>query len=217
MSREDGYSLMEVLVMLAITALLAASVLESVRAAASNGLRIERAAREASQPFVSLSAARRAVQGTRSDYRGGENAFSGDARGFSALTASPLVADTTALEAYSMAIEQQGEDIVLIYEDKGGRFEIERWRSSEAAFRYLGEPPRSIADTRLSLSQARQREWSSAWPQDSVPGAIDGASYYVPSPIAIELVVSLNDSADERIVFQIPVNDGPPLRAEDVF
>jgi prepilin-type N-terminal cleavage/methylation domain-containing protein len=51
MRRDAGYTLIEVLIMLAITALLAATVLETVRATSQNGVRIERAARTATQDF----------------------------------------------------------------------------------------------------------------------------------------------------------------------
>lgn len=217
MRNDAGYSLMEVLVMLAITALLAATVLESVRAAASNALRIERAAREASQPFVSMAAARLAVEGTRADHRGSETAFSGDRRGFNALTAAPVVADTTALEAYRMIVEQDGSDTVLVYEDRAGRFEVRRWRDAQATFRYLGEPARSIADLRLAMGEARQRVWSESWPPDTPAASAGFTTHYVAPPLAIEVVIQRPDRADERVVFPLPVNGGPPLRPDDVF
>lgn len=217
MRTDAGYSLMEVLVMLAITALLSATVLESVRAAASNGLRIERASRQASQPFVSLSAARLAVEGTRADYRDSENAFSGDRTGFSALTASPIVADRAALEPYRLYVEEGDGETVLVYEDTSGRFEVGRWRGDRAGFRYLGDVPQAIGDMRTALGRPRPKVWSETWPLEAITGDVGVTMHYIPSPVAVELVVSAPDRADERVVFQLPAGGGPPIRADDLF
>jgi len=76
MNRSAGYTLIEVLIMLAVTAILSATVLETVRASTANGVRIEQAARNATQDYITLASIRRAVEASQPDYRDGETPFS---------------------------------------------------------------------------------------------------------------------------------------------
>ena len=86
--QSPGYTLIEVLIMLAITAILTTTVLELVRSATSNGVRIERAARFATGTVIDLAGLRHSILNVRSDYRNGEAVFSGDETGFTARCSS---------------------------------------------------------------------------------------------------------------------------------
>lgn len=116
---ESGYSLMEVLVMLALTAIVSALVLQTVRAASAAGLRIERHSRTTIHDRLDMTALRRAVSAVMIDYAGSSQAFRGDFRQATGLTTRPMSATDHAVLPFRLGIETGTDGSVVYYEEDG--------------------------------------------------------------------------------------------------
>lgn len=151
--QDAGYSLMEVLVMLAITAIVSALVLQTVRSASATGLRIERHVRSTLHDRLDVNALRHAVAGTLVTYSDSRGRFSGTPFQASGVTARGLGLVEDATLYYTLSIEDEGRGSVLYYEEAGNRFEIVRLAEGRLQFSYLA-------------GAGAQAHWSPNWPPE---------------------------------------------------
>jgi len=207
---------MEVLVMLAITALLSVVVLETIRASASNGIRIENAARVSAQGYLTRASLRNAIQGTRPQYADKAATFRGSEMEFSALTTRPLVSQTPAPTAYTVRLIQNTDSLTLVYEDHAGQFMLENWPGATGVFGYYGEQQNSQAARPLIALNENRRIWSQIWPIE-ILGAADSGTYFIATPEAISLNIQHSDGQTETLIFHIVTNAPPPMRIQDLF
>lgn len=217
MKPQAGYTLIEVLIMLAVTAILAATVLETVRASTSNGVRIENAARTATQDYITLASVRRAVEASRPDYRDQPHVFEGDETRFSALTSYPITASHPGLQPFTLSLENGSDGVRLIYEDQGGRFPVQYWPGGQGRLSYFGE----AREARIGFTQRpgapRDLRWTSDWPERRALDARTSQTYYEPLPLAIRAEIDREDGQDQVIVFHLPVTAAPRPRIEDIL
>lgn len=217
MNRSAGYTLIEVLIMLAVTAILAATVLETVRASASNGLRIEQAARNASQDYITLAGVRRAVENTRADYSNEPGVFIGDDTQFSALTSQALMADRPGVQRYALRLENSPQGATLVYEDAAGSFQARFWANAEGRFTYYGDQPQERAGFSQQIGRPRPREWTAQWPPDQSLSVTNMYAYYEPVPLAVRADIRLDTGETWMTVFQLSSTSGPTPRVEDLL
>ena len=211
--RESGYTLIEVLIMLAITAILAATVLETVRFATSNAIRIERAARSATGELIDMAALRRAISNTRTDYMDSDHGLNGDARGFRAQTSYPIVSDSSAMQPYTLELRTQGNSLNLVYGDPAGEFIIERWSDAEGDFSYLADHL-ELVETSVGLGNPRPiRQWQDRWITDQEARR---AGHAAPQPLAIKLDIS-TPSGSFAYIYPLPAVATPPIRPSDLI
>lgn len=218
MNRSAGYTLIEVLIMLAVTAILAATVLETVRASTANGIRIEQAARNASQDYITLASVRRAVQASRPDYIDGAHKFVGDETGFSSLTSLSATTAGPGALGYRVSLVNAPEGANLVYEDEGGSLQAVSWPGGIGRLSYFGEAPDDQIGFRSRLGEPHTREWSEQWPPrqlGSTTSRVQGI-YYQPLPRAIRVEVDLTEGRNQVIVFQLPITAPPQPRIEDL-
>ncbi|WP_440958855.1 type II secretion system protein [Oceanicaulis sp. LC35] len=217
MKRTAGYTLIEVLVMLAVTALLAATVLETVRASTANGVRIEQAARNASQDYVTLASVRRAIEGTRPDYTNREDRFAGDSREFRAMTSFPITTSRPGLRPYTLRLVNGTDGVRLIYEEPGAEFEVQYWPGAEGHWSYFGEETVSRPGFMPRPGETDARIWTSQWPAPQPLGARVQTRYYQALPLAVRAEITLADGRRDVMVLHLPITAPPPLRLEDVL
>lgn len=217
MNRSAGYTLIEVLIMLAVTAILAATVLETVRASTANGVRIEQAARNATQDYISLASVRRAVEASRPDYNDGASTFSGNETQFSALTSYPITSAHASLQAYSLSLVNDPSGVSLVYEDQGGRFPVQFWPEGQGRWTYLGE----VSEARIGFvrrtGEPRERDWTPDWPVQTRMGRPASQSFFQPLPLAARAEIELANGQRRVIIFQLPVTASPRPRIEDLL
>ena len=202
--------------MLAITALLTTVVLETVRASASNGIRIEQAVRQATQDYLDVAVIRRAVEGSRSDYAESDTRFRGNVNEFSSLTASPIVSPTPSLQPYSLELVNDSSGVSLIYEDVSGSYVARYWPGGQARFSYYGGPSNLSHREVLgaNLFEIQKYQWFDQWPPQSTTNRL--GRYFLSLPIAVKITVQSNAGSDV-LLFYLPSNAGPPARLEDVL
>jgi len=213
MSRNAGYSLMEVLVMLAITALLSVVVLETIRASASNGIRIENAARIVAQDYLTLSSVRRAVENTRTDYQDSSTYFIGEPSQMRAVTSLPIAADSYAPHPYTLRLVEDTNSVALVYSDATGEILVDRWANARARFSYYGDEQISNVQATIQLGQPRPRAWTNTWPVANTNQSL----YYVIQPLAIKVEVIFNTGDNQEIIFFLPATAPPPMRTRDLL
>ena len=219
MNRSSGYTLIEVLIMLAVTAILAATVLETVRASTSNGLRIEGAARQASQDYITLASVRRAVEASRADYRDGPYRFRGDETRFSAMTGQPAASSLPGAQPYTLSFIQENGGVSLVYEDDAGRLRLGFWSGGSGRFSYYGEASTSSFDAlRSTLSQPRQREWMEQWPPLAlIRSPEEPNEYYQALPQAVRADIEMENGGYQTLVFAFPITAPPKPRMSDIL
>lgn len=217
MDRTAGYTLMEVLVMLAVTALLTATVLETVRASASNGVRIERAARLATQDYLTIASLRHAVSGSRTDYADSPSKFTGSPERFTALTSNPIAAETTRPTTYSVSLVREQDEVSLVYTDDVSQFTVAQWPNARARFSYYGEEAVSGFEIGTRAGESLERQWFPTWPPEGTSGAIRDYTFYTPMPLAVRAEIFPETGETLEIVFYLPANAPPPLRTRDLL
>ena len=217
MNRSAGYTLIEVLVMLAVTAILAATVLETVRASASNGLRIEQAARNASQDYITLAGVRRTVENTRAEYTNEPGVFVGDETQFSALTSQALMTDRPYAQRYTLRLINEPDGVSLMYEDPSGDFRVSYWPRSQGRFSYYGPELERQGGFFARAGEPTDRVWRSEWPFQSGLRSRSDQSYFRALPLAIRAEIELPNGEAHIIVLQIQATAPPTPRIEDVL
>ena len=220
MNRSAGYTLIEVLIMLAVTAILAATVLETVRASASNGFRIEQAARNASQDYITLAGVRRAVDATRPDYFDAPNTFNGNGAEFSALTSQPIIAVRPGVHPYTLRIENTSEGAALVYEERSSALQVAFWPRAEGRFVYFGESSADRTGFIRRMGEPVPRNWSPIWPPSSdvsQTASSNTNSYFATQPLAVRTEIRLPDGRTQIIAFHLSATAGPTPRVEDLL
>lgn len=199
---ELGYSLMEVLVMLAITAVVSALVLQTVRAAAATGIRIERHSRTTIHDRIDIVALRRAMAATLIDYAETGRGFEGTPDEATGLTTRPMASAENATTRFRLSVDTGTSGSTLFYEEDDARFE-------------LVENPAG----RLSLSywndNGDETGWVPRWPPENGFEQIQsGAPYYAPLPSLVR--ISSPDS-DFELIIALARTAPPPPRVEDLL
>lgn len=220
MNRSAGYTLIEVLIMLAVTAILAATVLETVRASASNGLRIEQAARNASQDYITLAGVRRAVEATKPDYFDEPYTFTGTDAAFSALTSQPLISMRPGVHPFTLRIENTSEGAALVYEERPSALQVAFWPRAEGRFVYFGESNADRTGFTRRMGEPVPRNWSPSWPPPSdasQSASSSSRSYFAPQPLAVQTEIRLPDGRTQIIAFHLSTTAGPTPRVEDLL
>ena len=217
MNRSAGYTLIEVLIMLAVTAILAATVLETVRASASNGFRIEQAARNASQDYITLAGVRRAVENTRAEYTNEPGVFAGDDTQFRALTALPVTTMRPGTQRYALRFDNERDGASLIYEDGSGEFRVSYWPGAQGRFSYFGPEVEQRVGFVARPGEPTARAWRSEWPFQSGLRSRSDQSYFRALPLAVRAEIELPNGESHIIVFQIPATAPPKPRIEDML
>lgn len=217
MNRSAGYTLIEVLIMLAVTAILAATVLETVRASTSNGLRIEQAARNAAQDYITLASVRRAVQASRADYRDGDHRFDGDETRFSALTSYPITTERPRLQPYTLSLVNTSDGVSLVYEEQGERFSIQFWPGGRGEWSYFVEEQEAQAGFMQRIGEPNERRWVSNWPARTLSGAQRQQNYFQSIPLAARAEIELANGERRVMVFQMPITAAPRPRIQDLI
>jgi type II secretory pathway pseudopilin PulG len=217
MNRSAGYTLLEVLIMLAVTAILAATVLETVRASASNGLRIEQAARNASQDYITLAGVRRAVENTRAEYTNEPGVFVGDDTQFSALTSQALMTDRPYAQRYTLRLINEPDGVALLYEDQSGDFRVSYWPGSQGRFFYYGPELEPQSGFVARPGEPTDRVWRSEWPFQTGLRSQTDQSYFRALPLAIRAEIEFPTGEVRTIVFQLQATAPPTPRIEDVL
>ncbi len=227
--REAGYTLMEVLVMLAVSALVATVVFDSVRRASALALRVEQASREATGAYDDFAAFRRAVRSLRTQYAELPGAFEGDPAGFTALAGEPVGAPPGELRVVTARLEEGRDGALELIIETGAaelayadapealrrRHVIRRWEDATGAFDYLPASPNidDPAGLALGLSSAGPPpDWMRVFPGDH--GFAQG--YFVEVPGAVRLTVETPNGRHVHI-FHPSAGAAPPPRASDIF
>lgn len=217
MNRSAGYTLIEVLIMLAITAILAATVLETVRASTANGIRIEQAARNATQDYITVASVRRAIEASRPDYSDAANTFIGDETQFSALTSYPIISSGPAVAPYNLSLINTSEGVSLVYQQSGQDFQVAYWPRGQGRISYLSKSYEGVTGFQNPSGTSSTWRWSQEWPVVSSrvdPGA---RSYYQPLPLAVRITVSFPDKQDYTLVVRTVITAPPTPRIEDLI
>jgi type II secretory pathway pseudopilin PulG len=217
MNRSAGYTLIEVLIMLAVTAILTATVLETVRASTSNGLRIEQAARNASQDYITLAGVRRAVENTRAEYTNEPGVFTGDDTQFSALTSLPVTPLPPGAQRYALRLDNERDGVSMIYEDGSGEFRVSYWPGAQGRFSYYGPEAEQRVGFVARPGEPTARAWRSEWPFQSGLRSRSGQSYFQVLPLAVRAEIELPNGEAHNIVFQVPATAPPKPRIEDML
>ncbi|WP_306017363.1 type II secretion system protein [Oceanicaulis sp. MMSF_3324] len=217
MTRSAGYTLIEVLIMLAVTAILAATVLETVRASAANGVRIEQAARQASQDYITLASVRRAVQASRADYNTSADTFDGDEQGFQALTSYPITPQRSGIGAYALRLENTPSGTSLVYVENDRSFTVQHWPGGQGRFSYLVEQTESRVGFTQRRDASRDREWVSSWPQQNTLRTIRTQSYFQPLPLAVRAEIEMANGTRRIMIFEMSITAPPRPRVQDLL
>lgn len=215
MNRSAGYTLIEVLIMLAITAILAATVLETVRASTANGIRIEQAARHATQDYITLASVRRAIEASRPDYSDSANTFMGDETQFSALTSYPITSTQAGLLAYTLRFENETDGARLVYEEQDRTFTVGFWPEARASLSFYGDVPGRQDQYLHAIGSPRPKTWSPEWPIRSTVRS--GQNYYGPLPLAVQARIERDGGQTEIMIFELPVTAPPRPRISDIL
>ncbi len=211
--------MIEVLIMLAVTAVLAATVLETVRASTSNGLRIEAAARTSAQNYITRASVRRTIEASLADYYDSQYAFEGDENGFRALTSAPATSRWAGAQAYSLRLLNEDSGVSLLYQDSGGTIHLGSWPGGRGQFSYYGETSANTFDfLQTTLNQPRNNGWVENWPERSLRRTSqEEDGYYQDLPFAVRILIELENGQREVIIYQFAITAPPIPRMSDVL
>lgn len=204
-SHDHGYSLMEVLVMLAITAVVSTLVLQTIRSAAANGVRIERHSRTTIHDRLDVTALRRAMSGALIDYAGSGEVFRGTSDTATGLTARPMSPGARNIAAFRLVIETDASASRLVYEEAGRRYRILDARDAELRLSYWWD-------------NGQSGRWIAQWPpQEGFVGPdYPSVPFYAPVPQLIRIAATGGDSPFE-LVLGLPQTMPPQARPDDLF
>lgn len=213
---EAGFTLIEALVTLIIASVLSLLILQSVRSAASNAVRIERTAQAAASSFIAQGALRRTIENTRAYYRDTPYAFRGDSAGFTGLTVAPMDGPLGEFQWYSVRLQARNDGLELVYEDADSALLVGYWPEADGEIEYYGADTISALDsqilTRLDPGEATLT-WRETWPgQARAPGG-----YSDPLPAVVRIKIRSNEELISTIIVHMPSNAPPPPRIQDVI
>lgn len=213
---DAGFTLIEALVTLVIASVLSLLMLQSVRSAVSNGVRIERTAQAAAGAFIAQGALRRSIENTRAYYRDTLYSFSGDEEGFSGLTVAPIDGELGDFQRYAVRLQPVDAGLELIYEDPDSTLTVARWREAQGQIDYYGADTTSAFDSQAFArlgEPASELTWRQVWPGD----ARAPSGYSDPLPAAVRITVRSRDEPASVMIFHMPANAPPPPRLEDII
>lgn len=154
----EGFTLLEALVCLAITALVAVLVLDAVRLAGTGAIRIERFVSSELGARIDMIALRDAVSASRAEHVDTVHAFNGDANAFNGYTTRSVLPGSAGSAHYSVELIRDNGTVTLVYREQGGEdredggedgWHVRSWPADAARFEY-----------RDDLTGA----WVEAWP-----------------------------------------------------
>lgn len=194
---------MEVLVMLAITAVVSTLVLQTIRSATSNGLRIERHSRFTIHDRLDVNALRRAMSGTLIEYGDATHSFRGGPEEARGLTSRPIIPGHVAATPFRIGIESGVQASTLFYEEDGVRFELARSTSGSFRLTYW-------------YDNGDAAGWISQWPPEAgfAQAPNTAPPYYVPVPALMRIAAPDNEF---DLVMSLPRTAPPPARVEDLL
>ena len=191
---------MEVLVMLAITAVVSTLVLQTIRSATANGLRIERHSRATIHDRLDTNALRRALAGTLIEYADPGQGFRGTSTEASGLTARPMAPGSSPVTAYRLAVETDAGRARLVYEEGEERYDILTANGAELTLDYW---------------DGTQESWVSQWPGPAA--RLPGQDYYAALPPLVRLTAAGNGETPYQLIFSLPQTAPPQPRTSDIF
>lgn len=150
--RARGFTLIEVLVVLLITAMVSTLLLQGFRQVLDLRVRYLTLSREQSTEFLKQHWFLSLCKGIVPDFSNGDYMFEGDREEFSGLTLSPLGSYVGRAVPFSLRLERDDEELVLYYEEgeeqSGGSEQEEplalaRFRERSVQFAYVSEDLRT--------------------------------------------------------------------------
>lgn len=202
-SCDDGFTLIEALVMLVVGSLLSLVILEAVRLATHSGLRIQSASRASIAVALDEIAIRRLLGGATVEYETSSYAFEGGEtmlRGYSMN--SPINAFTHSEFSLSIDETETGATVLLRLDDDAPSIMAEL--AGGGRLRYL---------------DGRTMQWINSWPppaSTSGETAFEARSYSRSLPAAV-MIEERNGALRDAIVINMPHSASPPARADDFF
>lgn len=189
--------------MLAITAVVSTLVLQTIRSATANGLRIERHSRATIHDRLDINALRRALAGTLIEYADPGQGFRGTATEATGLTARPMAPGASTLATYRLVIETEAGRTRLVYEEGGERYDILTANGAELTLDYWDETAGN---------------WVSQWQgvAASTPAG-QQRDYYAALPRLVRLTATGTGEAPYQLVFSLPQTAPPQPRTRDIF
>lgn len=175
---ESGFSLIEVLVTLAILSVSSALIFQSLWSQMALVERVETATAAAVQDRITRSGFGQVIGGLTPAWPEEEqsNVFVGDGSSMSGLTATPLTADELDLPQFEMSIDPQTQAL----EYRSGDITIQLVQfNGPAQFHYLGQDD----------------FWVNEWPLDDIPdpGPFDDSADYVMPPLPKAVRIQVDD------------------------
>lgn len=148
-----GFTLLEALVCLAITALVAVLVLDAVRLAGTGAVRIERFVSSELGARIDLLALRDAIGASRAEHVDTPYAFSGDENSFSGYTTRSALPGSAGSARYTAELARSAGTITLIYRELAGEadedtsWHVRSWPADAARFEYRDDLTGAWVDT----------------------------------------------------------------------
>lgn len=224
----EGFTLLEALVCLAITALVAVLVLDAVRLAGTGAVRIERFVSTELGQRIDVIALRDAVGASRAEHVGTVYAFNGDAASFSGYTTRSVMPGSAGSAIYTVELTRSADIVTLFYREQTGEdeeeasWQVRRWRADAARFEYRDDLTGEWLD---SWPVARRVGMTAGLPQPGVtPGLpLSGGRpdprrnpFCAYLPAAIRLSVEADGEPVYGLVLAPASNACPPARVSDM-
>lgn len=174
LQNQSGFTLLEVIVVLMISGLVAVILMQGLSLTLEARLRVTEAIEDIDQRGIQASILTTPLQGVLPDYPDGPDVFFGDDKRIRGLTLSPLQGTYGAPTGFGMVMEYDSIDdtTILTYYERGyDPVELARWKGNTGNFTYRG----------------RTGDWARAWPprRDDV----------VQAPRTIQFSTGLQDTA----------------------
>lgn len=223
---EAGFTLLEALVCLAITSLVAVLVLDSVRLAGSGAVRIGRFVSTEMNARIDMTVLREAVGATRPEHIETERAFAGTATGFGGYTTRSALPESAASAYYTVTLAGDDDTIALIYregleeDENDRRWRIMSWPASEARFEYRDPDTGRWEESWPPASLASRFERARASVVPNLPtgqtARLTRAPHCAYLPSAIRLTVE-TANGDYGLILAPSASACPPARVSDIL
>ncbi len=135
-----GFTLVEVLVVLVLLSMMMTLLMQGLTYVGGMRLRFLAQVERQQQGGLPSSWFRRVSSAMTPDHKRGQHLFSGDTRGFKGLTLAPLLGATGIPVPVYLFLEQQGENLRLMYQEyEDTPLELATWSASAGELRYLDD------------------------------------------------------------------------------
>ena len=192
-----GFTLMETLIALAITAMVAVVALEMLASMTAHARRLETAMTDATNATLQTLPMRRAIEQTLPSYADTGEFFQGEAGAATGLTSAPATGRQGRPAGYALALTMREGVAHLDYSEAGVVLFSRPLGAGERRFEFV--------ESRGALHE----QWP---PAERHP---DDPDFYIAAPSLIRIVDV--DDPEAVIAAYAPVNDRrPPLRARDI-